>query len=102
MRRNYTVEESPCSRASVPRGEATTHIPANRQSFLARHKGLGGSAERWRSDSGNRAHTSEGKENVVDEGRRERSPGVTYILRGEVWSRVRFIRLKKVASGAAI
>jgi hypothetical protein len=85
-RRNYSVEESPCSRASVPRGEATAHIPANRQSFSARHKGLGGSAERWRSDSGNRAHTSEGKENVVDEGRRERSPGATYVLHGEVRS----------------
>ena len=51
MRRNYTAVESPCFRASVPRGEASTHNPANRQSFLARHKGLGGSAERWRSDS---------------------------------------------------
>jgi hypothetical protein len=44
------VDEFPSSRASVPHGEATAHIPVVRRSFTARYKGPGGSAERWRTD----------------------------------------------------
>ena len=66
--RNYSVEEFPSSRASIPRGEATTHIPVNRRSFSARHNGLGGSVERWRGDSGNWAHASEDEERGGREG----------------------------------
>ena len=89
------VDEFSSSRASVPHGEATAHIPVVRRSFTARYKGPGGSAERWRTDGmdggGSSAHApgygrtfyaTRGAEDIKSEGKGSGN-GFAYVRPGD-------------------